>query len=67
MALSLLPYFLAKLFAGGSSGWLLEKYCPAIGVHHSETMWFIIGCMALVTPVGAIIFRKYIQVHKAGR
>jgi hypothetical protein len=30
-------------------------------------MWFIIGCMALVTPVGAFVFRKYIQVQESGR
>jgi hypothetical protein len=67
MALSLLPYFLAKFFVGGSSGWLLAMYCPETGVRHPETMWLIIGGMALVTPLGAILFRKYIQVHEAGR
>lgn len=67
MALSMLPYFLAKFFVGGTSGWLLTKYCPETGPRHPETMWFIIGCMALVTPVGAFIFRKYIQVQESGR
>jgi MFS family permease len=67
MALSLLPYFLAKFFVGGSSGWLLATYCPETGARHPETMWLIIGGMALVTPLGAILFRKYIQVHEAGR
>jgi D-hexose-6-phosphate mutarotase len=50
MALSMLPYFLAKFFVGGTSGWLLAKYCPETGARHPEIMWFIIGCMALVTP-----------------
>lgn len=67
MALSMLPYFLAKFFVGGSSGWLLTKYCPETGPRHPEMMWFIIGCMALVTPVGALLFRKYIQVQESGR
>ena len=67
MALSLLPYFLAKFFVGGSSGWLLAHFCPAEGPRHPQTMWLIIGGMALVTPLGAILFRKYIQVHEAGR
>ena len=67
MALSMLPYFLAKFFVGGSSGWLLTKYCPANGPRHPEIMWFIIGGMALVTPVGAFVFRKYIQVQESGR
>jgi MFS family permease len=67
MALSMLPYFLGKFFVGGMSGWLLEKYCPATGPRDSATMWVLIGCMALITPVGTFVFRKYIQVHEAGR
>jgi MFS family permease len=67
MALSMLPYFLAKFFVGGTSGWLLTKYCPATGPRDPEMMWFIIGGMALVTPVGALLFRKYIQVQESGR
>ncbi len=67
MALSLLPYFLAKFFVGILSGKLLAEFCPADGPRHPETMWFLIGCMALVTPLGTFIFRKYIQVHEEGR
>jgi MFS family permease len=67
MALSLLPYFVAKFVVGGMSGWLLATFCPAEGARSSETMWLIIGCMALVTPVGAFLFRKHIQVREAGR
>jgi MFS family permease len=67
MALSMLPYFLAKFFVGGSSGWLLANFCPAEGPRNPQMMWLIIGMMALVTPLGAILFRKYIQVHEAGR
>ena len=67
MALSMLPMFLAKFFVGGFSGWLLSVFCPAEGPRHSGTMWFIIGCMALITPVGTFFFRKQIQVHEEGR
>jgi len=67
MALSMLPYFLAKFFVGGTSGWLLAKFCSAEGVRNPEIMWFAIGCMALVTPAGTFLFRKYIQVHEDGR
>ena len=67
MALSLLPYFLAKFFVGGSSGWRLATFCPATGARHPETMWLLIGGMALITPLGAILFRKQIQVREEGR
>jgi hypothetical protein len=30
-------------------------------------MWFIVGCMALVTPLGTFVFRKHLQVHEDGR
>lgn len=67
MALSLLPYFLAKFVVGGTSGWLLAKFCPAEGARHPEVMWFLIGCMALITPLGTFIFRRFIQVQEEGR
>ena len=67
MALSLLPWFLAKLMVGGTSGTLLKAFCPPEGARHSAMMWTIIGCMAMVTPVGAVLFRKFLQVHEEGR
>lgn len=67
MALTFLPLFGAKLIVGSISGGLLEHYCPETGPRHPQTMWLLIGLMALVTPVGAILFRKFIQVHEAGR
>jgi hypothetical protein len=67
MALSMLPFFLGKFCVGGLSGWLLEKYCPAVGARNPEFMWFLIGCMAMVTPVGTFLFRKHLQLQEAGR
>ena len=67
MALSLLPYFLAKFGVGICSGWLLAKYCPEVGPRHPETMWLLVGGMALVTPLGTFIFRRFIQVQEEGR
>jgi MFS family permease len=67
MALSMLPYFGAKLVAGALSGWLLQRFCPAEGPRHSEMIWMVVGGMALITPVGAYLFRKSIQVHEDGR
>ncbi|HBL15765.1 MAG: hypothetical protein A2X36_02810 [Elusimicrobia bacterium GWA2_69_24] len=67
MALSMLPYFVAKLFAGSLSGFLLKAFCPAEGPRHSQTLWLIIGVMATVTPIGLIVLRRFIQVQEAGR
>ena len=67
MALSMLPYFIAKFFVGSMSGFLLAKYCPAEGTRSSYMIWLIVGIMALITPLGLLIARKYIQVKEEGR
>jgi MFS family permease len=67
MALSVLPYFFAKFGAGSLSGWLLSRFCPETGPRDIATMWALVGGMALITPVGAFLFRKSIQVHEDGR
>jgi len=43
MAMSSLPFFLAKLAVGPLSDPLLAQFCPATGPRHSETLWLIIG------------------------
>jgi hypothetical protein len=67
MALSQLPFFLAKFVTGWLSGQLLASFCPEQGERNPEMMWVIIGGMALITPVGAFVFRKSIQAHEEGR
>lgn len=67
MAFSILPYFLAKFFVGSLSGLLLQHYCPAEGARHSQQMWFVIGSMTMLTPLGLVVLRKYIQVKESGR
>jgi MFS family permease len=67
MALSSLPYFFAKFFVGMFSGMMLEKYCPAEGARNSEMLWFWVGLMAMITPIGMLLFSKQIRVQEAGR
>jgi MFS family permease len=67
MALSVLPYFFAKFGAGSLSGWLLATYCPKEGPRDPTVMWLWVGCMALITPVGTFLFRRFIQMQEAGR
>jgi MFS family permease len=67
MALSYLPFFLAKLLVAGISGKLLEMFCPAEGPRHSQTLWLVIALMTSVAPVGLIVFRRFIRVAEAGR
>jgi hypothetical protein len=52
---------------GPLSGILLAAYCPAEGPRNSQMIWVWVGGMALVTPIGLLLARRYIQVREAGR
>lgn len=55
MGLGQFPWFLTKVITGLYAGWFLSQYCPA-GVPpsqtHTETMWFIYGVIAMMSPIG---------------
>jgi dipeptide/tripeptide permease len=67
MAMSALPFFLAKLVVAPCSGVLLSLFCPAAGPRHSGTLWLIIGLSTMIAPVGLLVFQRFIRVHEAGR
>ncbi len=60
VAMSYLPYFLAKMIAGPLSGWLVQTYTPegASSYPNHFWVWIWIGGMAFISPLGLIIFRK---------
>jgi len=60
IALAVLPYFVGKALAGGMSGFLLESYTPAdaLSYPNHQMVWLWIGGMAMISPVGMIVFRK---------
>jgi dipeptide/tripeptide permease len=60
LALAILPYFLGKALAGGMSGFLLTSYTPetASTFPDHQHVWLWIGGMAMISPVGLIVFRK---------
>lgn len=66
-ALSYIPFLLAKLLVGTVSFELLAKYCPEVGERHSGMMWLVIGLIAAISPVGLLLFRRFIRVKEAGR
>lgn len=67
MAMSYLPFFLAKLGVAPCSGVLLKYFCPETGPRHSQTLWLIIGLSTMIAPVGLFVFQRFIRVHEAGR
>ncbi len=62
MGIGQFPWFLTKVVTSLYSGWFLSAYCPA-GVPpealQTETMWFIYGLIALVTPIGLVLARPW--------
>lgn len=61
MGLAGIPWFLAKATTGLYSGIMLTAFIPANGLHDSGTLWMIYGCIALISPVGLILGRKWVQ------
>lgn len=59
IALAALPFFLAKLFVGPLSGWLVGTYTPegadSYPLHYMVWLW--IGGMAIISPIGLFVFR----------
>ncbi|PFH37002.1 transporter, major facilitator family protein [Besnoitia besnoiti] len=50
VALTGFPKFIARLVAGGSSGYLLQRYCPQQGICQSGGMvWSVVGFLARKT------------------
>jgi uncharacterized membrane protein len=60
IALAMLPYFLGKMGATIVSEQVTTRYFNAEQVVFPEhtTTWLVIGSMAMLSPIGLIIFRK---------
>ncbi len=62
MGIGQFPWFLTKLITGMYAGWFLSVYCPA-GVPPSElhtgTMWLLYALIAMATPVGLFVARRW--------
>jgi MFS family permease len=65
VSLSSLPFFLAKLIVGPTSGYLLAAFCPATGPRHSAALWAVICAITMVAPVGILTLRRIIEVTTA--
>ncbi|MCR5661793.1 MAG: MFS transporter, partial [bacterium] len=61
MGLANLPWFLAKFTTGLYSGFMLEKFIPKNGPADSETLWLIYALIAMITPIGLLIARKWLM------
>jgi hypothetical protein len=64
MGIGQFPWFLTKVVTSLYAGWFLMHYCPA-GIPpsqmHTETMWFFYGLIAVISPIGLYLARKWMM------
>ncbi len=64
MGIGQFPWFLTKVVTSLYSGWFLMHYCPA-GVPpeqtQTQTMWFIYGLIAIMSPIGLLLARSWMK------
>jgi dipeptide/tripeptide permease len=65
MGLAGIPWFLAKATTGLYSGAMIEKFIPSYfypagGPTDSGTMWFFYGLIALISPIGLMLGKKWV-------
>ena len=64
MGIGQFPWFLTKVVTSLYSGWFLMNYCPAdtaVADLNTESMWIIYGAIAMVSPIGLILAKKWMQ------
>lgn len=62
MGIGQFPWFLTKVITAMYSGWFLMNYCPdntPVDQLNTEYMWFIYGIIAMITPLGLVIAKKW--------
>jgi len=59
MGIGQFPWFLTKVLTATYSGTMLASYCPESGPQNTEYLWFIYGCIALISPIMLVAARKW--------
>jgi len=60
MGVAQFPWFLTKVITSLYSGWFLAHYCPKEGPTNTETMWFIYGCIAILSTILLILAKGWL-------
>lgn len=65
MGLATIPWFLAKTVTGFYAGWVLDHFVPKAGPQDPGTMWLVYGLVALVSPVGLLLARRWLLAKES--
>jgi hypothetical protein len=61
MGVAQFPWFLTKVLVPLLySGRMMDKFCPAEGPKNTEFMWFIFGCIAIMSTVFLVLAKGWI-------
>ncbi len=66
-ALSAVPLLMGKITTGAVFGWLLTRFCPAVGPRDTVTMWSIVGGLVLMAPLLLLVLRPFIRMKEEGK
>jgi dipeptide/tripeptide permease len=61
MGVANVPWFLAKFTTGLYSGSMIARYLPRDGAQDSSTLWLIYAGIALSSPVGLLVARRWLN------
>ena len=61
MGLAGIPWFLAKMTTGFYSGAMIARFIPEGGAQDSGTLWLVYAVVAMISPIGLVIGRKWVQ------
>ncbi len=64
MGVANLPWFLAKFTTGFYSGPMLAAFVPKEGPQDTSTMWLVYTGIALTSPIGLLLARKWLSAQK---
>ena len=65
-----LPWFLTKMLTSSYSGYFIANYCPKPGTGlplRTGRMWLIYAAVAMVSPVGLLIARRWMERGTLGK
>jgi POT family proton-dependent oligopeptide transporter len=60
MGIATIPWFLAKMTTGLYAGAMLDRFVPASGPQSPQTLWFIYGLIAITSPIGLLLARRWL-------
>jgi len=64
MGIGQFPWFLTKVITSLYSGWFLMNFCPIDTLPsemNTETMWLIYGFIAIISPIGLLVAKKWMK------